>query len=89
MRVIDGIVVFDSAEQSLLEHTETQAFSGMTIKNALDALELKISIRPTGAIDYVNKRILERLAQRSGTSARLGLEARIFSWMTLRTLWLV
>ncbi len=64
MRVINGIVVFDSAEQSLLDYTGTHAFSGMTLKNALDALKSKISMRPTDAIDYVNKRILERLAQR-------------------------
>lgn len=64
MRVINGIVIFNSAEQSLLDYTTTHAFSGMTIKNALAEIKSNISISPTDAIDYVNKRILERLARR-------------------------
>lgn len=64
MQVINGIVVFNSAEQSLLDYTTTHAFSGMTLKNALDEIKSKISISPTDAIDYVNKRVLERLARR-------------------------
>lgn len=63
MQVINGIVIFNSAEQLLLDYTETQAFSGMPLKNAMDALKSKMSIKPVDVIDYVNKRILERIAQ--------------------------